>query len=207
MATVTLYSDFICPYCYVGERSAAPALEALGLELDWRGFEIHPEIPPEGVPAERLRQLGLGERWKGIAAFAAEAGVPIHRPPLLPSSRLAIEGAEHARRAGRLAPYRDRVFRAFFLEGKDIGDPDVLADLAAGAGLDASAFSGDLRDLCFREAVDRHREEAEDRMVTGVPAFFLHEVPVIGARSTEQYRLVFSRILEKRAAREARSPA
>ncbi|MFQ5457348.1 MAG: DsbA family protein [Myxococcota bacterium] len=207
MARVTLYSDFICPYCYVGERKAAPALETLGLALDWRGYEIHPEIPPEGISAERLRALGLGGRWRRIEAFAAEAGMTIARPARLPSSRLALEGAEHARAAGRLAPYRDRIFRAFFVEGADIGAAGVLETLASEAGLDGAAFRDDLESRRFRTDVDGYRGDAEDLMVTGVPAFFLHGVPVLGARSEPEYLAVFSRILEKRAARDARAGA
>lgn len=203
MASVTLFSDFICPYCYLGERAAAPALEALGLDLAWRGFEIHPETPPGGVPAEVLARMGLGGRWRGIEAQAAEAGVPIARPPLLSSSRLALEGAEMARREGKLAAYRDRVFRAYFVEGVDIGEVNGLCRLAAEAGLDRKRFEEELLARRFREDVDRHRDEAEDLLVTGVPTFFLHGVPVVGAQTTELYRRTFERILARRAARRS----
>lgn len=206
MASVTLFSDFICPYCYLGERAAAPALADLGLELDWRGYEIHPETPPEGVPAEALARLGLGGGWRRIEAFAAEAGAPIARPPLLASSRLALEGAEMARGEGRLAAYRERVFGAYFTGGLDIGNVNNLCDLAAEAGLDRSRFEAALRDRRFRETVDRHREEAEDLLVTGVPAFFLHGVPVLGAQPPEGYRRAFSRILSRRAAKQGAPP-
>jgi predicted DsbA family dithiol-disulfide isomerase len=207
MPSVTLFSDFICPYCYLGERAAAPALAALGLELDWRGFEIHPETPPGGVPAEVLARMGLGGRWRQIEAQAAAVGVPIARPPRLSWSRLALEGAEMARREGRLSDYRDRVFRAYFTEGADIADVNSLCGLAADAGLDRRGFAEALRARRFREDVDRHREEAEDLLVTGVPAFFLHGVPVVGAQSTEAYQRVFARILARRAARRDAPPA
>jgi len=207
VASVTLFSDFICPYCYVGERAAESALDALGLSLDWRGYEIHPEIPPEGVPAEALMRMGLGARWRGIESFAAQAGVPVVRPPLLPSSRLALEGAEMARREGRLGAYRARIFGAYFTEGADIGNPSVLCDLAAEAGLDRTRFEAAVLGRRFREAVDRHREEGEDLLVTGVPTFFLHGVPVVGAQSPDAYRQAFARILARRAAKRGAPPA
>ena len=201
MTTVTLYSDFICPYCYVGEQGMAPALDALDLTLDWRGYEIHPEIPPEGISAQRLGELGLDGRWRRIESFAEAAGVVINRPPLLPSSRLALEGSEHARRAGLLDAYRDRIFRAYFLEGKDIGNPETLATVAAEAGLERGVFLKESLERRFKADIDRHREEAEDLIVTGVPAFFLHGVPVVGARSGPEFLTVFKRILEKRESR------
>lgn len=207
MASVTLFSDFICPYCYVGERAAAPALADLGLGLLWRGYEIHPETPAEGVPAEALVRRGLGGRWRQVEAFAAEAGAPIARPPLLPSSRLALEGAEMARGEGKLAGYRERVFGAYFTEGMDIGDVNNLCRLAGEAGIDRRRFEDALRARSFRDAVDQNREDAEDLLVTGVPAFFLHGVAVVGAQSPEAYRRAFSRILERRAAKRRAHPA
>jgi predicted DsbA family dithiol-disulfide isomerase len=201
MASVTLFSDFICPYCYVGEHAARGALEALGLDLEWRGFEIHPEIPPGGIPAESLARMGFGGQWRRVEEFAAAARVPIARPPLLSSSRLALEGAELARREGRLAEYRDRVFRAYFTEGADIGEPEVLSSLASEAGLDRTRFETEVLARRFGGEVDRNRDEAEDLLVTAVPAFFLHGVAVVGAQSTEAYREAFSRILSHRARR------
>jgi predicted DsbA family dithiol-disulfide isomerase len=207
MTTVTLFSDFICPYCYLGERAAAPALESLGLDLDWRPFELHPEIPPEGIASEQLSMRGLGQLWARVEALAAELEIPIRPPPRVPSSRLALEGAELARREGRLAPYREAVFRAFFLEGRDIGDPDVLADIAAAAGLAPAAFREEVLAGRFQEDLARHREAAEDLFVAAVPAFFLHGVPVVGARSSSDLRALFSRIMARRAAKEGRTPA
>ncbi len=206
MSSVILFSDFICPYCYVGERAAATVLEELDLDLDWRGFEIHPETPAGGVPAEALARMGLRGRWHRVEAFAAEAGAPIARPPLLSSSRLALEGAELARREGRLDAYRERVFRAYFTEGADIGDPNVLCNIAAETGLDRSRFEQEVIGRRFRGDVDRHREDAEDLLVTGVPAFFLHGVAVVGARSPAEYRAAFSRILARRAAKRGAPP-
>ena len=207
MASVILFSDFICPYCYVGERAAAPALADLGLGLEWRGYEIHPETPAGGIPAEALARRGLGGRWRQVEVFAEGAGVPIARPPLLPSSRLSLEGAEMARQAGRLDAYRERVFRGYFTEGLDIGDLSILCGLAAEAGLDRAEFEAALIERRFRESVDRHREEAEDLLVTAVPAFFLHGVPVLGAQAPETYRQAFARILDRRARRAAKREA
>jgi predicted DsbA family dithiol-disulfide isomerase len=205
MPTVTVFSDFICPFCYLGERSVKPALEALGLALDWRAYEIHPEIPPEGVPAGRLDRSLIDRAWTRVLTLASDLEIPIERPDVLPSSRLALEGSEHAREAGRLDPYRERVFAGYFLEGRNIGDPDVLAGLAADAGLDARAFREALDSRRHREAVTEAREAAEELLVTGVPTFFLHGVPVVGAQSSDEFLRHFSRILERRAARDARS--
>jgi predicted DsbA family dithiol-disulfide isomerase len=200
-----LFSDFICPYCYVGERLAAPVLEEFGLALDWRGYEIHPEIPPEGLATNQTDRSGLERLWSRVETFAASLEVPIRRPSMIPSSRLALEGAELARREGKLEPYRERIFSAFFREGLDIGDPDRLTELAVDAGLDRALFQEAIRARHFRDTIDEHREQAEDHLVTGVPTFFLFGVPVVGAQSSEAYRRSFARILERRAAKQTAS--
>lgn len=151
--------------------------------------------------------MGLSGRWRRVEEFAAGAGVPIAQPPLLPSSRLALEGAELARREGRLDAYRERVFRAYFIEGADIGDRNVLCDIAAETGLDRSRFEQEVIGRRFRDELDRHRGDAEDLLVTGVPAFFLHGVAVVGARSPGEYHAAFSRILARRAAKRDAPPA
>ncbi len=207
MPTVTLFSDFICPYCYLGEAASAPVLESLGLDLDWRPYEIHPEIPAEGISREHLEALGIGMIWARVEALAAELAIPIRRPASLPSSRLALEGAELARREGRLGPYRELVFRAFFLEGRDIGDLRVLADLAEEAGLAPADFGEEVRAGRFREDLARHREAAEDLLVTAIPTFFLHGVPVVGVQPPAELQARFSQIMARRTAKARSGPA
>jgi predicted DsbA family dithiol-disulfide isomerase len=200
-AALTLYSDFICPYCYLGEQAARAPIEALGLTLEWRGHELHPEIPPPGIPLDALRGAGIDRLWTRIVTLASDLEVPIRRPAILSSSRLALEGSEFARREGRLEDYRERVFGAYFREGRNIGDPETLVDLAVAAGLDGSSFRQEVVGRTFREAIDANREAAEDLLVTGVPTFFLHGVPVLGALSPDEYARQFSRILHRRADR------
>jgi predicted DsbA family dithiol-disulfide isomerase len=162
-----IYSDYVCPFCFL----EIPALERLrdeeGIELDYRAFELRPEPAPTLPPAGEY----LTRVWRdSVYPMAERMGVPIKLPPVQPRSRLAFEGAEFARDAGRLDQYTRAVHEAFFQQGKDISQEDVLADLAAGVGLDAGAFRAALRDHRHLPRVLEQEREAHELGIHSVPS-------------------------------------
>lgn len=142
---VTVYSDYVCPFCFL----EVPALDRLmkeeGVQVDWRAFELRPEPVPTLDPnGEYLTRI-----WRdSVYPLAEQLGVPIKLPPVQPRSRLAFEGAEYARRNEMLHAYNVAVFAAFFQQGRDIGQIDVLTRIAGEVGLDPAGF---------REAIESHR--------------------------------------------------
>ncbi len=165
MATrITLYSDFVCPFCFVTEASSLVRLEReYDVELDWRGFELHPDTPPGGVTladyfgAARARAMA-----RYIEEFAASFGVfglaPHER---IPNTRKALAVAEWARTKGRLHPLRRAVMNAYWLGGRDIEDDGVLAACASEAGLDPRGAVAAIADPVFRARVDAMGDVAE----------------------------------------------
>ena len=117
-----MFSDFICPFCYIGFEVFRKLKPEFDLELDWRGFQIHPEWPAEGMPASewrngmspRIAASGLGKRIQGMAV---EAGFEMKPAEILTNSRLALEATEFAKEAGAGEAFEERVYRAYFNEG------------------------------------------------------------------------------------------
>ena len=143
MRTVVVYSDYVCPFCFLAEGRLRHAAEERGLILDWRPFELRPEPMPTLRPEDEY----LPRVWRqSVYPLAASLGVLIRLPSVSPQpySRLAFEGFQHAKAHGLGDEYNHAVFVAFFQEDRDIGDPEVLAKIAAAVGLDAAAFRGDL---------------------------------------------------------------
>ncbi len=186
---VRVFSDYVCPYCFLAERPLAEALEAVGLDtgiVDWRPFELR----PEPVPTLRPEDAYLQSVWPAhVYPLAERLGVPIVLPRVSPQpyTRLAFEGHLFAAERGLGHAYTGRMFRAFFQEERDIGDLDVLTGLAAALGLDAAAYRAALAEGRYRAAHQaRLREARETYRVSVVPTFIIGErriegVPGVGA--------------------------
>lgn len=175
-----IYSDYVCPFCFL----EIPALERLrdeqGVELDYRAFELRPEPVPTLDPAGEY----LTTVWNNsVYPLAARLGIEIHLPPVQPRSRLAFEGAEFARDAGRVHAYTRAVHEAFFQRGLDIGGIDVLADVAAGVGLDDAALRAALAEHRYLPRVLEQEREAHELGIHSVPSVILGDYLIPGCVS------------------------
>ena len=171
-----LYTDFVCPFCFIAEESTVPRLlREFDLVLDWHGFELHPGTPRGGRPLATLFPgadlQALHQRTK---QFAATFGVTGFEPPsILRNTRRALAVAELARDRDRLAPFRAAAFRAHWREGKDLESASDLAEIAAAAGLDSEEAIAAADSAALLARVDARQEAARAEGVSGIPTFVL----------------------------------
>lgn len=162
-----------------------------------RGFQIHPEWPAEGMPAEQWRpDMDPRTRqtlWERIGAMGAAAGVEMKAPRTLANSMLALQANEFAAETGMAEAFEDRVFRAYFSEGLNIGERAVLLDLGAEVGLDSDALGGALDAGKYAMRIKNHAQAASQRGISGVPTFLIGEWPLVGAQSEDVMRRVLQR--------------
>lgn len=183
---IDIVSDAICPWCYIGKRQLERALETLaqeGLTFDvhWNPFQLNPDMPKEGRDRASYRAWKFGSAEKSAALdlriVEAAAGVGLafrtdlmtRTPNTIDAHRLVWFAGQH----GVQDSVMETVFKAYFMQGRDIGEHAVLADCAAEAGLDRQTvldfLAGDLADKEMRAADQAAREAG----VSGVPTFFL----------------------------------
>lgn len=183
---IDIVSDAICPWCYIGKRQlerALPMLEQEGLRFSvhWNPFQLNPDMPKEGRDrmAYRAQKFGSVEKARELDERVANAAAAVglsFRPDLMlrtPNTLDAHRLIWFAGREGVQDPVMEAVFAAYFTQGRDIGDRDVLADCAVNGGVDRSSAAEFLAsDLAAKEmlAADRAAREAG---VNGVPSFFL----------------------------------
>lgn len=194
---ITMFSDFICPFCFIGFETIRKLKPEFGFELEWRGFQIHPEWPAEGMPASEYRR-GMDPEtrraiWERISAMANAAGFSMTQPETLSNSRLALEAAEFAKAVGRDEAFEERVYRAYFQEGLNIGDQGVLANLGAEVGIDRDEMNLVLESNRYTLTLQNNAYVAHEREVNGVPTFFIGEYPLVGAQSEDVMRRVLKR--------------
>ncbi|MGE0766520.1 MAG: DsbA family protein [Hyphomicrobiaceae bacterium] len=199
---VTIYSDVICPWCYVGKRRFEAALGAPGvperIEISWRPFELNPDMPDAGMERAAYRAAKFGaEKARQLDEQMAETGREVgiafafDQMKRTPSTRLAHRLIWQAGREGRTAQNAvvNRLFEGYFEEGRDIGSKTELVALATEAGLDEKAAKVALDAEHTLEAV-LDLEDAGIRMgIRGVPFFILiDKYAVSGAQPPEVWR-------------------
>jgi predicted DsbA family dithiol-disulfide isomerase len=200
---VTIYSDVICPWCYVGKRRFETALEAPGmpdkLAISWRPFELNPDMPDAGMERVAYRAAKFGpEKSRQLdiqmAETGREAGITFafDKMKRTPNTRLAhrlIWAAEQAGGQPVQNAVVNRLFLGYFEEGMDIGQTSVLQSIAKEAGLDAKLTARALDDESSLEAV-LDLEDAGLRMgIQGVPFFILiNKYAISGAQPPELWR-------------------
>ncbi len=195
---VEVWSDLVCPWCYLGKRRLEQALERFPhrdrVDVVWRSFELEPDAPATAESRADLLVTRYGmtpaqaaERDAHMTALAAEAGLE-YRPDLvlLGNTFDAHRVLHAARAAGRQAQAKERLLRGYFSEGRALTDTDTLVELAADAGVDAEAARAALGDGRYAADVRADEREAAELGITGVPFFVLgRRYAVSGAQPAE----------------------
>jgi predicted DsbA family dithiol-disulfide isomerase len=211
---IDVYSDLICPWCFIGKRRfdavlATPVGE--GVWVRWRPFQLYPRMPDEGVDRETFMRARFGDS-------AAKPGTPSRIAEEAESVGLefnysAIKRVPNTFNGHRLVEWvgpgetqhtlMETLFSYYFCEGRDLGDVQVLADAAAAVGVDRDRA---LEMLCSDVGVDdmhNRIREAYEAGVTGVPCFVLpNGFGIPGAQPTE----VLARFIEKAREQLAEQP-
>lgn len=192
---VDIVFDTVCPWCFIGIRRfrRAQALRpSVPVEIRWRPFLLNPEIPVTGIDRAHYleRKFGNSHRIERIHAATRQAGqsegiafdfAAIRRMPSSIDSHRLIQWAE-----GGKGVLVDRIFTAFFVEGRDIGDIGVLEDLAAEAGLNGREAGDYLRGPDGIDAIEAENGRMRRWGVSGVPSFVFEEnYAVAGAQDPD----------------------
>ncbi|ODT45429.1 MAG: disulfide bond formation protein DsbA [Nitrospira sp. SCN 59-13] len=200
MLTIEVYSDVVCPWCYVGKRRLEQALESTGKQdaalVFWRPFQLNPTMPKAGMDRRVYLEAKFGgpEEMQAIQArivgAGASAGIEFafDRIARTPNTFAAHRLIWFAQQQGRQDAAMEELFHGYFTEGLNIGEDEVLVSLAARAGLDGAAVGRFLQSQDGIEAV--RQEEARGRQlgIRGVPYFLLNGKTVVsGAQPVETF--------------------
>jgi predicted DsbA family dithiol-disulfide isomerase len=190
--TVEIVSDVICPWCYIGKRRFEKALKLLGdapaPKVVWRPFQLNPDMPPGGMARADYRRAKFGsvERGRELDARVAKEGAgegiafAFDRMQRTPNTRAAHQLIDLAQKQGVGAAVVDALFRAYFEEARDIGDPAVLQDIAAACGVKEWPEKGDAAEVAELE------ESFRGLGISAVPTFVIERrYGVSGAQPPE----------------------
>ncbi len=195
---VSVTSDFVCPWCFIGERRLARAAAALSdelheeirLDISWRPFELNPQIPADGMDrrAYRIAKFGSWEYSRRLDANVIEAGKPdvavfnYDRITRTPNTRRAHRLVWWAARSGDANSLVEKLFQAYFVEARDLSSPAVLADVAAEADLPRVAAAAFLATDEGTDQIVAGENEAYRNGIHGVPDFRVGPIGFSGAQ-------------------------
>ena len=216
--TIDIVSDVVCPWCYLGEKRLEQALaeEAGPVVVRWRPYQLDPTIPQGGLDrAEYMaKKFGKSGRLQSVhdnlTRLGAEVGLPfafdkITRSPNTLDAHRLIRWAASAGVQSRVV---DRLFEAYFVEGRDIGDRVVLTEIAAECGLDADLVERLLAEGADSEVVRQEVEQAQAMGVSGVPFFiFAGRLGVPGAQEPSALRQAMAEARQAMAESAREAPA
>ena len=212
---VEIWSDVVCPWCYIGKRRFEAALarfeHADEVEVRWRSFELDPRAPvrrprsnAENIAAKyAITVEQAAARLEAMQAMAAHEGLELdllhtQGGNTFAAHRLVHLGASKDPAMG--AALEEALFKAYFTDGKAIGDPDVVREVGVEAGLPGDEVDALLASDLFATEVRRDEQEAVDLGCTGVPFFVIDRaLAVPGAQDTETFLAILRRVWARSA--------
>jgi predicted DsbA family dithiol-disulfide isomerase len=190
---IDIYSDIVCPWCYVGKRRLERALTSVGSDIHviWRPFQLNPTMPSDGMDRTTYLKAKFGSlevfgrMEEQLLAAGTDEQIPFafEKIQLTPNTFAAHRLVWHAAQQGKQDGVVENLFRAYFLEGNNIGDLKILTHVAAEAGLDRTETESFL--ASDKGAAEVKGEEAVGRRlgIRGVPYFILNgTISISGAQ-------------------------
>ena len=182
---IKIYSDYVCPFCLLAKVPLEEAMAGKDVEVEWMPYELRP-YPNETLKPE---EHYLQSTWKqSVYPMAEKMGIHVVLPSVSPQphTHLAFESYQYAKEKGKGNEYNDRMLRAFFQEEQDIGDIDVLTQLAAGMGLDEKEHREALETRKYKEVHQKASQHAyREADITAVPTFVIGDTKISGIHSKE----------------------
>jgi predicted DsbA family dithiol-disulfide isomerase len=158
------------------------------IEVRWLAFPLHPEVPEEGLSLEELfagRGVNISASLQRLRRVASSLSLPLTDRTRTYNSRLAQEIAKWAESQGKGDEFHHMIFRAYFVDGTNIGRVDELVTLASSIGLPADEARDVILARRFREAVDSDWARSHALGITAVPTFILEDQRIVGYQSYE----------------------
>ena len=198
---VEIWSDVICPFCYIGKRKFESALAQLDknnvIEITWKSFQLAPDMKTDtsisideylavhkGFSIEKAREMNAY-----VTQMAKQEGLIFNfDKSIVANTHQAHQMLHFAKTLGKQNETKERLLKAYFTDGKNIDDKDTLMELASEIGLDVDALSNALESTTYAQEVETDSIEAQQLGVRGVPFFVFNRTHAIsGAQPVEVF--------------------
>lgn len=184
---IQVWTDFVCPFCLLGESIIEKAIEGLNVEIEWMPFELRPYPTPTLKPEDEY----LPRVWKAsVYPMAERLGVPIQLPTVSPQpyTRKAFLGLQYAKQQGKGNEYTTAVMKAFFQQNLNIGEDQVLKNILANLGLNPAELDEFVNSPQANAQHDADLHYAKQLGIQAVPSLAVGEQFFSGVPSVQALR-------------------
>ena len=164
--------------------------------VEGRAYLLRPDTPKEGKPRPPRPGESDGELSEPLRSQAKEAGLIMRPPPVTPNTMYALEATEYAQQQGKFMEFHQAAYRAFWSEGKDLGDLKVMGEIAEGVGLDSGELLTRLEEQHYTSTVMEQYQEALNHGIRGIPTFLVGNLLFTGAQPYDVFKEAMKRVLE-----------
>lgn len=189
---ITVYSDYICPFCYVGHHRLQRLNDSYDLKINWCFLEIHPETSAEGEPIDSLDYPS--EQWQkmleNLERVAKEENISLSRLSFTTNSKDALLLSETAKQCGRDVFYQlhEKLFKAYFVDSKNIGDRNILREIAQSCNIDNEIINAAWQQEKYPQRLLANFNSARKHKIQSVPSFVFGDRVLTGVVSEEKFR-------------------
>lgn len=201
---ITVFSDYICPFCYVGHHRLMRLSDSYDIKINWCFLEIHPESSEQGEPVASLDYPS--EHWKqlvqNLKRVAQEENIPLSELTFTTNSRNALLLAETCKQLGHDKFYalHKKIFTTYFVEQKNISDKNILRDIAREVGIDEATTESAWADGPQHQRLLQNYHTARQYEIQNVPSFVFGERVLTGVVREDVMRDAAAELVSSNAA-------
>lgn len=187
---ILIYADFICPFCYIGKGIVEKLKEEFHIEDEWLPFKIHTETPKQGIDMSRgIPGFDMEKVFTHLNDVGTQYGIELKEPAILSNSHLVLQAGEYAKEKGKFQEFHSKVVLAYFMEGKDLGDIEVVSSIAEAVGLNVEELLKKLEEGCYEDTLSRVNQVAKEQGIDTTPTFIIdNKYVVVGDQPIEAVR-------------------
>ena len=183
---ITVFYDYICPFSYIGSKRIQEIASDYGIEIEWKGFEIHPEYPSDGKL--RKRSLKMAKVNESLKSVMDEQESKFKLPGFVTNTKMALEAAEFAKTEGKFLEFHNTCYDSYMINRKNIGDINIILEIGENVGVNKHRLQEALTNKEMTDSLVSYKEDAKKADVLGVPTILFNDFRIHGVQSIETYK-------------------
>lgn len=191
---ITMFADFQCPYCYIAKNIVDGLKKEYDIEILFRGYEIHPDIPENGIRSEMYFPNAKQKNIQ-LQEFGRQYGLEFTDITEMPNSNKALQVAEYAKSVNKSEEYNTAMYEAFFFHGINIGLIPEIKKISLSVGISEKEVDNVFSTDTYKYNLINNKYFCRDNNITSVPTFIINDqVVLVGAQSSENFKKVFEEL-------------